>query len=84
MWFSSYRGENILLFLVQTVGRQLQEHRQFRSSTRSAVLSKRRPAEDQPSDAPDHDLDPPKFCRRALEKLLTDYQAVRALLNMGK
>ncbi|CAG0918967.1 unnamed protein product [Notodromas monacha] len=81
------KGENILLFLVQTVGRQLQEHRQFRpTNTRSNVVLARKSRTvdpDQPADMPDHDLDPPKFCRRALERLLMDYQAVRALINMG-
>ena len=32
---------------------------------------------------PDHDLEPPRFCRRALEKLLGDWSAVRAMLSTG-
>ena len=41
-----------------------------------------------PSDAsvpemPDHDLEPPRFCRRALERLLNDWPAVSSMLSSG-
>jgi len=32
---------------------------------------------------PDHDLEPPRFSRRALERLLNDWNAVRAMLMSG-
>lgn len=32
---------------------------------------------------PDHDLEPPKFSRKALERLLTDWNAVKAMLMTG-
>jgi E3 ubiquitin-protein ligase EDD1 len=32
---------------------------------------------------PDHDLEPPRFCRRALERLLNDWPAVAAMLGTG-
>jgi len=39
-----FRGESILLFLVQTVGRQLVEQRQFRSAPRQRSTSASRKA----------------------------------------
>jgi len=35
-------------------------------------------------DMPDHDLEPPRFARRALERLLNDWQAVKAMIMSGK
>jgi len=32
---------------------------------------------------PEHNLEPPRFSRRALEKILTDWTAVRAMLMTG-
>ncbi len=32
---------------------------------------------------PDHDLEPPRFARRALERLLNDWPAVSAMLSTG-
>ena len=32
---------------------------------------------------PDHDLEPPRFCRRALERLLNDWSAVKSMLSTG-
>lgn len=32
---------------------------------------------------PDHDLEPPRFARRALERLLNDWQAVKAMIMSG-
>lgn len=34
-------------------------------------------------EVPDHDLEPPKFSRRALERLLNDWAAVRAMIMTG-
>ncbi|KAG8228758.1 hypothetical protein J437_LFUL008199 [Ladona fulva] len=71
------RGENILLFLVQTVGRQLVEQRQYRTSRPRSASASSQP------DMPDHDLEPPRFSRRALERLLNDWPAVRGMIMSG-
>lgn len=34
-------------------------------------------------DMPDHDLEPPRFARRALERLLNDWQAVKSMIMSG-
>ncbi|PSN30861.1 hypothetical protein C0J52_20667 [Blattella germanica] len=79
------RGESILLFLVQTVGRQSVEQRQYRAArNRSASASSRKtPSSDIEADVPDHDLEPPRFSRRALERLLNDWPAVRGMIMSG-
>ncbi|KAJ9581588.1 hypothetical protein L9F63_023235, partial [Diploptera punctata] len=79
------RGESILLFLVQTVGRQSVEQRQYRAARpRSASASSRKtPSSDLEPDVPDHDLEPPRFSRRALERLLNDWSAVRGMIMSG-
>jgi len=38
---------------------------------------------DMDSDMPDHDLEPPKFARKALERLLIDWNAVRSMVMSG-
>ncbi|CAH1099387.1 unnamed protein product, partial [Psylliodes chrysocephalus] len=80
------RGESILLFLVQTVGRQNQEQRQFRNSRSRTASSNSRtktPSSDVESDMPEHDLEPPRFSRRALECLLGDWKAVKSMIMSG-
>ncbi|KAH0951982.1 hypothetical protein HN011_005163 [Eciton burchellii] len=82
------RGESILLFLVQTVGRQLVEQRQFRSAPRqrSTSASRKAPTSEglgADSDMPDHDLEPPRFSRKALERLLNDWPAVQCMIMSG-
>ncbi|OQR77876.1 E3 ubiquitin-protein ligase UBR5-like [Tropilaelaps mercedesae] len=82
------KGETILLFLVQTVGRQSVEQRQYRPSrSRNQPPRKVAGAGAESSggnhDMPDHDLDPPKFARRALDRMLRDWSAVRAALMAG-
>ncbi|XP_043261279.1 E3 ubiquitin-protein ligase UBR5 isoform X2 [Colletes gigas] len=82
------RGESILLFLVQTVGRQLVEQRQCRSAPRqrSTSASRKGPSSDgmcPDSDMPDHDLEPPRFSRKALERLLNDWPAVQCMIMSG-
>ncbi|XP_059478559.1 E3 ubiquitin-protein ligase UBR5 isoform X3 [Neocloeon triangulifer] len=78
------RGESILLFLAQTVGRQLVEQRQYNRNARSRTTSSRKtPSSDVEPDMPDHDLEPPRFSRRALERLLGDWSAVRSMIMSG-
>lgn len=92
------KGESILLFLIQTVGRQIVEQRQYRFNVRvrnvgnntgnangsSTVINNRKSSSlDIDSDMPDHDLEPPKFARKALERLLIDWQAVRSMIMSG-
>jgi E3 ubiquitin-protein ligase EDD1 len=80
------RGESILLFLVQTVGRQNQEQRQFRHTrprTASANSRNKTPSSDIETDMPEHDLEPPRFSRKALECLLGDWKAVQSMIMSG-
>ncbi|XP_012151178.2 E3 ubiquitin-protein ligase hyd isoform X2 [Megachile rotundata] len=82
------RGESILLFLVQTVGRQLIEQRQCRSAPRqrSTSGSRKGPSSDgltAEANMPDHDLEPPRFSRKALERLLNDWPAVQCMIMSG-
>ncbi len=42
------------------------------------------PADSQDPEMPDHDLEPPRFARRALERLLNDWPAVSAMLSTGE
>ncbi|XP_025408185.1 E3 ubiquitin-protein ligase UBR5 isoform X3 [Sipha flava] len=76
------RGESILLFLVQTVGRQTNEQRQYNRSSRQRAARKT-PSSDIEMDMPDHDLEPPRFSRKALERLLNDWPAVKAMIMSG-
>ncbi|RVE52936.1 hypothetical protein evm_002413 [Chilo suppressalis] len=77
------RGESILLFLVQTVGRQAVEQRQFRAGGGRGRGPRKQPGSDAEVDAPDHDLEPPRFARRALLHLLADWPAVEAAVMCG-
>jgi len=80
------RGENILLFLVQTVGRQLIEQRQYRPSrvrSSGAAARKHVTTADLEPEMPEHNLEPPRFSRRALERILSDWTAVKAMLLTG-
>ncbi|TMW46195.1 hypothetical protein DOY81_008725 [Sarcophaga bullata] len=91
------KGESILLFLIQTVGRQAVEQRQYRANSRvrnvgsnagsssngNTSTRKSSASIDLDVNMPDHDLEPPKFARRALERLLIDWHAVRAMIMTG-
>lgn len=77
------RNEPIVLFLIQTVGRQVVEQRQYRSRVRSTSGNRKTPSFDVDSDMPDHDLEPPHFVRKALVRLLIDWQAVKAMIMIG-
>ncbi|XP_013417983.1 E3 ubiquitin-protein ligase UBR5 isoform X2 [Lingula anatina] len=76
------RGENILLFLVQRVGRQQVEQRQYRPS-RNRTAARKTPISETEPEMPDHDLEPPRFSRRALERILNDWTAVKAMMLTG-
>ncbi|XP_037950085.1 E3 ubiquitin-protein ligase hyd isoform X2 [Teleopsis dalmanni] len=86
------KGESILLFLIQTVGRQSLEQRQYRAtrvrsvpnnSGNSVPAARKAASIDIDADMPEHDLEPPKFARKALERLLVDWYAVRAMIMTG-
>lgn len=71
---------------MQTVGRQNLEQRQFRTArprTASASSRNKTPSSDVESEMPEHDLEPPRFSRRALECLLGDWTAVRSMIMSG-
>uniref|UniRef100_A0A914GSH3 UBR-type domain-containing protein n=1 Tax=Globodera rostochiensis TaxID=31243 RepID=A0A914GSH3_GLORO len=76
------RGEHLLLFLVRTVGRQMFEHESYTKRTKRPV-----PPNNAVNAAgqriPEHDLDPPKFARRALEIALSNWEVVKSLLEVG-
>ena len=79
------RGENILLFLVQTVGRQMIEQRQYRPSRSRTSITRKTPdaMANIDSEMPDHDLEPPRFARKALDKILSDWNAIKAMILTG-
>lgn len=77
------RGESILLFLIQTAGRQGVEQRQYLSRPRNSSSNRKTTAMDTDSNMPDHDLEPPRFARKALDRLLIDWPAVRSMIMTG-
>ena len=81
------RGENILLFLTQTVGRQHFEQRQHKPSRarKSTTTTRKTSSQNEMNDPemPEHDLDPPKFAKKALERLLSDWNTVKAMVMTG-
>uniref|UniRef100_UPI00358E0F24 E3 ubiquitin-protein ligase UBR5-like isoform X5 n=1 Tax=Myxine glutinosa TaxID=7769 RepID=UPI00358E0F24 len=76
------RGEHLLLFLVQTVARQMVEHCQYRPP-RGREERTRKTAGTEDPDMPDHDLEPPRFAQQALERVLKDWKAVRSMIMFG-
>ncbi|XP_064596947.1 E3 ubiquitin-protein ligase UBR5-like isoform X2 [Liolophura sinensis] len=78
------RGENVLLFLVQTVGRQVSEQRQYRPPRSRLSAPRKTPVSDLVDvEMPEHNLEPPRFSRRALERILNDWTAVKAMILSG-
>ena len=79
-----FRGEHLLLFLAQTVARQTVEQRQYRphrgSEPRAKPKSKTIGSCAAAPPLPEHDLDPPRFARKALEHIMQDWRAVRAMI----
>lgn len=61
------------------------EQRQYRPTRPRKTASRKStaPADSADPEMPDHDLEPPRFCRRALERLLNDWPAVSAMLSTG-
>ncbi|GFU25773.1 e3 ubiquitin-protein ligase UBR5 [Nephila pilipes] len=83
--YPNSRGESILLFLVQTVSRQSIEHKQYRPARPRTSAPRKTPASEisAEADMPDHDMEPPKFSRKALERLLNDWYAVKSTILTG-
>jgi E3 ubiquitin-protein ligase EDD1 len=83
--YPNSRGENILLFLVQTVGRQMIEQRQYRPSRSRSSMTRKTPDTigNIETEMPDHDLEPPRFARKALDKILSDWNAIKAMVLSG-
>ncbi|KAG8192530.1 hypothetical protein JTE90_015165 [Oedothorax gibbosus] len=82
--YPNSRGESILLFLVQTVGRQSVEHKQYRPTRPRSSAPRKTPASEiSETDMPDHDMEPPRFSRKALERLLNDWNAVKSTILTG-
>ena len=94
------RYENLLLYLVQTVARQIVEQQQFARASLTATMQQqarktreqlatavgaKKPSNTTESEStiPDHHLEPPQFCRRALELALADWCAVKSMLLCG-
>ena len=81
------KGENILLFLVQTVGRQILEQRQHlprvKTKKTNETSSDNHHHQTTTAATPDHNLDPPKFARKALDKILQDWNAVKSMILTG-
>lgn len=81
------RGESILLFLIQTVSRQLAEQSQYTASSRSrnsaGPSSRKTPNMDGDADAGEHNLEPPRFAKKAIGKLLMDWAAIKSMIMTG-
>lgn len=78
------RGESILLFLIQTVGRQLAEQSQCNISTRSRnVAARKTPSLDPDAEVGEHNLEPPRFAKKAIGRLLQDWAAVKSMIMTG-
>ena len=52
-------------------------------SRKSASARKASTSENIEPNMPEHDLEPPKFARKALEKLLYDWNTVKAMIMTG-
>lgn len=76
------RGESILLFLIQTVSRQLAEQSQY-TRTRNAAGPSTRKTLDGDVDVLEHALEPPRFAKKAIGKLLMDWAAIKSMIMTG-
>jgi E3 ubiquitin-protein ligase EDD1 len=82
------RGEHILLFLVQTVSRQITEQRAYCPKGIDVHPNKRRvqaavAAAKGDTNFPTHDLEPPKFARQALQLIIKEWSAVKNMVLSG-
>ncbi|XP_028405111.1 E3 ubiquitin-protein ligase UBR5-like isoform X2 [Dendronephthya gigantea] len=86
------KGEHILLFLVQTVSRQITEQRAYIPKGVDCHPSKRRAQAAAAAAAsvakgdtnfPDHDLEPPKFACHALELIMNEWKAIKNMVLSG-
>ncbi|CAI4222366.1 unnamed protein product [Auanema sp. JU1783] len=71
------RGEHVVLFLARTYGRQQSEQSHF---------SRRKPATTSSGDTantPEHDLDPPRFAKYALDVCLGEWNVLTSLISIG-
>ncbi|KAL3318578.1 E3 ubiquitin-protein ligase ubr5 [Cichlidogyrus casuarinus] len=92
---SSNRGEHLMLYLAKCVDRQHKEQKQYRPSrrriagSRKNYYSRRGDQVESKStrlaigEEPEHDLDPPRFCRDALELALDCPRAIISLFFTG-
>lgn len=71
--------------MARTVGRQTVEQENFtrRNKLRAGHQSSQRGNNSNEQIIPEHDLNPPKFARRAFEIMLGDWPAVKTLLEVG-
>lgn len=74
-----------MLFLIQTVSRQITEQREYCPKGIEPCPSKRRAQAVTKGETrfPDHDLEPPKFARRALELIIQEWSAVKNMVLSG-
>ncbi|CAD5229165.1 unnamed protein product [Bursaphelenchus okinawaensis] len=74
----SSKGEHLTLFLARALGRQTVEQENFprRAKLRAATQNTN-------ENIPEHDLDPPKFSGVALNLLLTKWESVKSVLQVG-
>lgn len=82
--FRFFSGEHLLLFLARTVGRQLVEQDNFaRQINKIRASHQAQQSGSGETPVPEHDLDPPKFAKRAFELVLSNYSAVKSLFEVG-
>lgn len=74
------RNEPILLFLIQSVGRQINQQRQYRSSTQNTTVNRRTLLLETKNGIADHELEAPRFAKKTLEHMLTDWNAIKAMI----
>ncbi|KAL7079928.1 hypothetical protein ACQ4LE_000066 [Meloidogyne hapla] len=75
------KGEHILLFLARTVGRQLIEQEGYTKRSKRPGPASTTTANG--TSIPEHDLEPPKFARKALDLAIGNWDVVKSLLDVG-
>jgi len=90
---SNTRSEHLLIYLAQTCARQLQEQKNYKrhcgstssaSSSTSTSSSRRGQQESVLTECmPAHDLEPPKFARRALERIFADWYSLKQIFLLN-